>query len=266
MTRVTIEVISLADDLLNTARDLGDQENIARAFVRLGCAALRDGDSGRALTVHRSAGIGPELGESGHDRVCALHPSAMSFQEGELARATAAYRDSLSHLCRKQLLRPIVRGIERLASAACASEQWQRSARLYAAAAARCIAIGIDFPVSDREDVDTDVAAIRARLTGEQFQSAWDAGQSMSFSDAVAYALEVKSAPAETQPQVAGKLSPREREVLRLIASGQSNKQIAAELFLSVHTIERHITNLYAKIGARGRADATAWALRHDLG
>jgi DNA-binding NarL/FixJ family response regulator len=53
--------------------------------------------------------------------------------------------------------------------------------------------------------------------------------------------------------------------VLCLIAAGQSNKQIAAELFLSVYTIERHITNLYAKIGARGRADATAWALRHDL-
>ncbi len=53
--------------------------------------------------------------------------------------------------------------------------------------------------------------------------------------------------------------------MLRLIAAGQSNKEIAADLFLSVRTVERHITNLYAKIGARGKADATAWALRHDL-
>jgi DNA-binding CsgD family transcriptional regulator len=56
-------------------------------------------------------------------------------------------------------------------------------------------------------------------------------------------------------------LTARETEVLRLIASGQSNAEIAAELTLSVRTVERHIGNLYGKIGARGRADATAYAL-----
>jgi DNA-binding NarL/FixJ family response regulator len=87
----------------------------------------------------------------------------------------------------------------------------------------------------------------------------------MAFADAVAYALGTDLVLSSAQPPPASKLSPREHEVLCLIAAGQSNKQIAAELFLSVYTIERHITNLYAKIGARGRADATAWALRHDL-
>jgi len=62
-----------------------------------------------------------------------------------------------------------------------------------------------------------------------------------------------------------GALSPRETEVLRLIACGFSNQQIADELVLSVRTVERHITNLYAKIGARGKADATAYALRSGL-
>jgi DNA-binding CsgD family transcriptional regulator/tetratricopeptide (TPR) repeat protein len=60
-------------------------------------------------------------------------------------------------------------------------------------------------------------------------------------------------------------LSPREVEVLRLIAAGHSNKEIADTFVLSVRTVERHITNLYGKIGARGKADATAYALRHDL-
>ena len=63
----------------------------------------------------------------------------------------------------------------------------------------------------------------------------------------------------------AGDLSPREGEVLRLIAQGRSNQQIADELVLSVRTVERHITNLYAKIGAHGKADATAYALRSGL-
>jgi pimeloyl-ACP methyl ester carboxylesterase/DNA-binding CsgD family transcriptional regulator len=60
-------------------------------------------------------------------------------------------------------------------------------------------------------------------------------------------------------------LSPREREVLRLVAGGESNGQIAARLGLSINTVERHVSNLYRKIDARGRADATAWAVRRGL-
>jgi DNA-binding CsgD family transcriptional regulator/pimeloyl-ACP methyl ester carboxylesterase len=62
-----------------------------------------------------------------------------------------------------------------------------------------------------------------------------------------------------------GGLSRRELEVLRLVAAGESNRQIARRLGLSTHTIERHVANLYRKIGARGRADATAHALRNGL-
>jgi pimeloyl-ACP methyl ester carboxylesterase/DNA-binding CsgD family transcriptional regulator len=74
------------------------------------------------------------------------------------------------------------------------------------------------------------------------------------------------SAPAlANQTAVVAKLSPREAEVLHLIAAGKSNQQIADQLVLSLRTVERHITNLYAKIGARGKADATAYALRHGF-
>ena len=57
-------------------------------------------------------------------------------------------------------------------------------------------------------------------------------------------------------------LTQREVEVLRLIAAGSSNREIADRLVVSVRTVERHITNIYAKIGARGKADATAYVLR----
>jgi len=60
-------------------------------------------------------------------------------------------------------------------------------------------------------------------------------------------------------------LSGRELEVLRWLAAGETNRQIARRLGLSPHTIERHVANLYRKIGARGRADATAYALRNGL-
>jgi pimeloyl-ACP methyl ester carboxylesterase len=56
-------------------------------------------------------------------------------------------------------------------------------------------------------------------------------------------------------------LTPREQDVLRLLASGDSNTEIARRLGIAVHTVERHLANLYRKIGARGRTDAVAYAL-----
>jgi DNA-binding CsgD family transcriptional regulator len=55
------------------------------------------------------------------------------------------------------------------------------------------------------------------------------------------------------------RLTAREAEILRLVAHGHTNKEIAAELFLSVHTVERHVQNSYRKIGARNRADASTY-------
>ena len=60
-------------------------------------------------------------------------------------------------------------------------------------------------------------------------------------------------------------LTEREVEVLRRLAGGKTNSEIAEELHVSVRTVERHIANIYAKIGARGRANATAYALTHNL-
>ncbi|WP_304412495.1 ATP-binding protein [Candidatus Solirubrobacter pratensis] len=60
-------------------------------------------------------------------------------------------------------------------------------------------------------------------------------------------------------------LTAREVEVLRLLAAGRTNKEIASELVLSVHTVERHLANAYRKISVRNRADATAYVLRSGL-
>ena len=74
--------------------------------------------------------------------------------------------------------------------------------------------------------------------------------------------LQVLPAPTPTYPNG---LTGREVEVLSLIANGRSSRDVAEELVLSIRTVERHITNIYRKIKARGRADATAYALGHGL-
>jgi pimeloyl-ACP methyl ester carboxylesterase/DNA-binding CsgD family transcriptional regulator len=86
--------------------------------------------------------------------------------------------------------------------------------------------------------------------------------------------LDVAAAPTPSPPPATRQrgtatildgLTEREVEVLRLVASGESNLEIAEALVLSVRTVERHITNIYNKIGARGKADATAYAFRNSL-
>jgi DNA-binding NarL/FixJ family response regulator len=113
------------------------------------------------------------------------------------------------------------------------------------------------------------IAGAQRALAEAAYRAAWVEGAAMSLDDAVAEALavEVPSRP-ERAPAAGGApagLSARELEVLRLIAAGRTSKEIAEELVVSVPTVERHITHIYTKIGARGRAEATAFALKHGL-
>ena len=62
-----------------------------------------------------------------------------------------------------------------------------------------------------------------------------------------------------------GSLSEREMQVLRLLAAGKTNRDIAEELFISEKTVARHVSNIFDKVGVSSRAGATAWAYQHNL-
>jgi len=66
-------------------------------------------------------------------------------------------------------------------------------------------------------------------------------------------------------PSLAEPLTRREEEILRLLGRGQSNKEIAEQLFLSEGTVKNYISRIYAKLGARDRTQAALWAVEHDL-
>jgi DNA-binding CsgD family transcriptional regulator len=66
-------------------------------------------------------------------------------------------------------------------------------------------------------------------------------------------------------PATIGGLTAREVEILRLVAAGKTNRQIAAVLVVSDHTVRRHLQNIFAKLGVPSRAAATAFAFQHDL-
>jgi DNA-binding NarL/FixJ family response regulator len=72
---------------------------------------------------------------------------------------------------------------------------------------------------------------------------------------------------ARVSPTAGGRhgLSERELEVLRLVASGKSNRAIATTLVISEHTVARHLQNIYGKLRVSSRAAATAFAFEHEL-
>lgn len=78
-------------------------------------------------------------------------------------------------------------------------------------------------------------------------------------------AAELDPRPAGDARPLAGELSPREHEVLALVASGLSNQEIAARLYLSLHTVKRHVANILTKLDLPSRTAAAALAVRRGL-
>jgi DNA-binding NarL/FixJ family response regulator len=116
------------------------------------------------------------------------------------------------------------------------------------------------------------LAAVRLALGERASADARAEGQALSWEAAVAEALAVCEAAAgaalggggAAEP-LPGGLSQREAQVLRLVADGKTNREIADELALSHKTVKRHLDNIFDKLGVSSRAAATAFALRAGI-
>jgi DNA-binding CsgD family transcriptional regulator len=94
------------------------------------------------------------------------------------------------------------------------------------------------------------------------FMGCWDEGRRCSADDARALAITfadaMTSSPIGSISVPYPALSRREREILQLVAAGQTNRQIADALFISVPTVKRHLTTAYGKLGVDSRVEAAA--------
>ncbi len=83
--------------------------------------------------------------------------------------------------------------------------------------------------------------------------------------DVVVSERVIATAAPATLPQEGAALTPRELDVLRLVAQGLGNKAIAAELDLSTHTVKYHLASVLAKLGVRSRTEAVSRGIRTGL-
>jgi DNA-binding NarL/FixJ family response regulator len=100
---------------------------------------------------------------------------------------------------------------------------------------------------SDTEELELDAA----RLAFEELGAAPDLARTEQL--------------AHPEPRAPGGLTTREVEVLRLVATGKTNRAIAEELIISEKTVARHVSNIFAKLRISSRSAATAYAYEHDL-
>ena len=113
---------------------------------------------------------------------------------------------------------------------------------------------------------------VRAAVTDgtAAYTEAWTAGRRLRREEAAAEIERVlAAAEGSRQPEPADRdgvhLTPREREVLRLLIDGRSNREIAEALFIGHRTATTHVTNILAKLGVETRAAAVTYAFQHDL-
>jgi DNA-binding CsgD family transcriptional regulator len=128
---------------------------------------------------------------------------------------------------------------------------WQRLEAPYDAARVRLLIGRAYRELDDQESAAMEFDA--ARWVFQQLGALPDLTQ-----------VDSLTSPAEAKPTPGG-LTQREMDVLRLIAAGQTNKEIGATLVISEHTVARHVQNMLAKLGCSSRAALAAFAVEHGL-
>jgi DNA-binding CsgD family transcriptional regulator len=245
-------------------------EKAYREASRLGCepqpglALLRlaQGNHGAA-----AAGISRALGETG-DRVrrTSLLPAyieiMLALGDAEAARRACEELDEIAARYESVVLQAILahaRGMVELADGDARSalvslrEAWQLWHELeapYEASRARVL-IGLACQTLG----DTDAFGLELDAARRSFEEL-GAGPDLTW---------VGSLIGGSTPDVAHGLTPRELEVLRLVATGKSNREIASLLVISEHTVARHVQNIFTKLGVPSRTAAGAFAFEHDL-
>jgi non-specific serine/threonine protein kinase len=227
--------LALADEALAWRRRLGDTLGVAYTLYIRARVALEDGDGtlARSLLLE-SAELFDQLGERWGFAAC-LETLALV----EIAAGGGGDHAALA-------------------------------ARLWGAADALRVRLGAPLTAAERAVHERYQAVARHRLGPDRWETAWSVGQAEPLDIVLGEVVAARLATAEPPP-VGGRrphpggLTEREVEVLRLVAEGLSNAEVAARLFLSPRTVGQHLRSIYNRLGVGSRTAAARFAIEHDL-
>jgi predicted ATPase/serine/threonine protein kinase/DNA-binding CsgD family transcriptional regulator len=275
---------ALAEESLALCRELHDKISSAYTLDLLGRFALSLGKVTTARSLlEEGLALFRELGTRRHVAQVLSHVASVAAMQGDDTVAHALYEESLV----------LFRYVGDTRGLACCLQGWgamiarqgelTRAARLWGVAETLSAVSGpqrFSLPVEhtnyERADYERMVSIARTQLGEQAFAKAWAEGRTMTPEQALAkqgpetaHELAILAPqPARTAvptPAYPNGLTAREVQVLRLVAKGLTNNEIAEELRLSEKTIAHHLTHIFNKTTSENRAAAAAFAIRHGL-
>jgi DNA-binding CsgD family transcriptional regulator/tetratricopeptide (TPR) repeat protein len=268
------------EESLSLFREVGDKGGIAYSLISLSIKAFGQGDHKRAATMlEESISLFQEIGDKSGVSISLLFMGVARLHQRDFGQAGVLFEESLALRGEMGDKAGIAGCLEGLAAVAGLQGRLQRAARLVGAAKALREATGIPLRPHFRADYDRIVSAVRLRLGEEGFEAASEEGRKMTLEQAIQYGRSAEehssqatysAAATAPQPTIPATLYPagltaREVEVLRLVAMGLTNAQVAEKLDVSARTIDSHLWLVYRKIGVSSRTAAARYAIDHKL-
>ncbi len=263
-------VHSLLEECLALSKEVGFKEGIAAAKCLLGQLALSQGNLATAhIEVEQSVVLYKEMGHRHGTAESLAALGKVLAAEGDYAAAQALYEESLAlsdELGEKWLIARDLLGVGEVVAA---QHKLAWAAQLWGAADALRETLGVPIAPVERADYGRSLSAARVHLGERAFAAAWAQGRAMTPQQALA-AQGHKPTPSPTPSATPARAYPagltaREVEVLRLLAGGLTDLQIAGKLVLSSHTVHAHISSIYSKLAVTSRSAATRYAIEHHL-
>jgi predicted ATPase/DNA-binding CsgD family transcriptional regulator len=268
----------LIEESLALSRELSDQYNIASALTILGWVSLLQEDVTVARSLQEESLIASR--ELGNQRGIAHSLSALGeieYTMGNFVQACERYEESLALLMRLDDRLMIAIYLERLARVAVAQDEVIWAVHLLSTAQALRQIMGTPTTPIERVAGEHIFITLHTLVDEHVFITAWAKGQAMSPEQAIAarsLSTQATSLTQREKPPMMNILSPRslhddltlrERDVLRLVAQGLTNAQVAERLVISPRTVNFHLTSIYSKLQVSSRSAATRYALESHL-
>ena len=257
--------------------ELGEKWGIAEYRWLSGQLALEQGNMGKARTLlEQSMMLYKEIGNrKGMAHVLCLLGNVAAVQQ-DWARARALYKESLQEAKAVDDTFEIASCLEGMAGvvaaegASLANVLW--AAQLWGAAEALRETMGAPIPLVERATYEERVAAARNSIGKRIFSAYWAQGRTMTPEQALAAQGNVAVPFTDVGSLLAGNISAkpagltaREVEVLRWVARGLTDAQVAEQLVISPRTVTSHLSSIYNKLGVASRSAATRFAVDHQL-
>jgi ATP/maltotriose-dependent transcriptional regulator MalT len=260
----------LFQELLARARAAGNTQHVVLASLMLAYVACRGNHLDQAEAFTREClRLADQRGEREIYANALQLLARIRLQRGDVDEARILMGASLTEAMRRHATLDALIALAGFAAMATAMSRAELGARLLGAVETHMRREGQEQLTGDDQRV-LALAATRRALSPPVFEREWNIGATWPLEAAVREALTlVDSAHDDSTLQPGDSphgLSPRELDVLRLIVEGLSDREIAERLFISPHTVMRHVSGILSKLGVASRTAAATWAIRHDLG